>query len=90
LFGHRHFWRIVQTQRHCRADVSGTDAECSQYYFVAIEKYVTTGTGLGHMVALFVIRSGSGRGRSRPGMADYSIYRTRNQSILNDFNLLKV
>ncbi len=56
--------------------------------FVAVEKFVTPGTGLGHMIALFVIVVAAAE--VAVGLAlVISIYRHKQSVNLNDFNLLK-
>ncbi|HNX92170.1 MAG TPA: NADH-quinone oxidoreductase subunit NuoK [Syntrophomonas sp.] len=56
--------------------------------FVAVEKFVTPGTGLGQMIALFVIVVAAAE--VAVGLAlVISIYRHKKSVNLNDFNLLK-
>jgi len=56
--------------------------------FVAVERFVTPGTGLGHVFALFVIVVAAAE--VAVGLAlIISIYRQKKSVNLNDFNLLK-
>lgn len=56
--------------------------------FVAIEKFITPGTGLGHLFAIFVILVAAAE--VAVGLAlVISIYRHKKSVNLNDFNLLK-